>query len=327
MGNVRAPVKLHSTRVSNTARVSSPENPVHFIFLHGFLSHGGSLMSLARRLHECLATERMAASVEAIVVDSRNHGRSPHTSTHTLEDMVADLREWLHWHGYVVAGKRAEGNLMTPRIIAVGHSMGTLTWAKYLLDHRHGDVHRAPVAGFVSLDMPPLTKSLFPSSLRNLLHEYIDYMRRVRLSAITDMRSAHEEFNRCGIRDRRLQGFLTTNLQIIRKSGGAPPDVSWRCNLPVLDENLRNGSIFLTDADARVCARGEIDVPILSILGAESEVGRHKRLQGLWKGCSIATTEEHILPKAGHNVFYDDLSGTTSLIAGFARRLETLQTS
>ncbi|KEG09537.1 abhydrolase domain-containing protein 11 [Trypanosoma grayi] len=318
-----SPVRLHSSKVSAPASLQQLP-PIHFILLHGFLSHGNSFLSLAQQLQKQCAAELPGQRVEAFTIDCRNHGRSPHTLTHRLDELVLDLQAWLKHESYDSAHSAAP-----PTVVAVGHSMGALTWTKYLMDQQqqqpkrqHDAERRAQVAiaGLVSLDMPPLTKRLLPPSLEAELHEYIHLMKSVNLSAIKDMRSAEVEFVRCGIEDKRVRGFFTTNLNIVRTGSRANPRVSWRCNIPVLEESLRQRSVFLPDAFPQLCARCRIEVPVLSILGGASPVGGSNKYRGLWPNCATVV-EEHVLPNAGHNLFYDDVEGTVRLVVGFARRL------
>lgn len=46
-----------------------------------------------------------------IAVDARNHGESPHTRTHTYEDLAQDIHDFLQGRGI-------------PKAVVIGHSMG-----------------------------------------------------------------------------------------------------------------------------------------------------------------------------------------------------------
>lgn len=46
-----------------------------------------------------------------IAVDARNHGASPHTSTHTYEEMAEDIQDFLK-------ARQIE------KVVIIGHSMG-----------------------------------------------------------------------------------------------------------------------------------------------------------------------------------------------------------
>ncbi|KAH9598569.1 hypothetical protein LSM04_004437 [Trypanosoma melophagium] len=71
-------VRLYSNRLCS-ARSLSKGPSIHFIFLHGFLSQGNSLLSLARRLQQGCKSEEQCQPVEATSIDCRNHGLSANT--------------------------------------------------------------------------------------------------------------------------------------------------------------------------------------------------------------------------------------------------------
>ena len=75
----------------------------HLIVLHGFL---GSLDNW-----HTLATEWGNQGLHVFVVDQRNHGRSPHTSSHSIPLMVNDVKDFMEQQGI------AQTSLL-------GHSMG-----------------------------------------------------------------------------------------------------------------------------------------------------------------------------------------------------------
>ncbi len=60
------------------------------------------------------ASKMLAEHFTVYIIDQRNHGRSPHTKTHTYDDMVADLLQFLDDH------QIDKANLL-------GHSMGGKT--------------------------------------------------------------------------------------------------------------------------------------------------------------------------------------------------------
>ncbi|ORC87516.1 abhydrolase domain-containing protein 11 [Trypanosoma theileri] len=312
-----SPVRLYSNRVCS-ARSPSKGPPIHFIFLHGFLSHGNSLLSLARRLQRGCTLEEQCRQVEAITVDCRNHGLSPHTSSHTLDELVADINMWMEEKGYLIAE-----NTVPPNILAVGHSMGSLAWTKFLMNQENDSRRegRVFVSGLVSLDMPPLTGSLFPSSIENELSEYMNLMKKVNLSSIRDMRSAQEEFSRCGIKDRRVRDFFTTNIRIVRANGKVESPALWKCNIPVLEKALQRRSVFLSDTTIKNSAHCKIRVPILSVLGGLSPIGGDTKYHGLWNKSAV-NVKEYVLQNAGHNLYYDKLEETAQLIEDFVRGLD-----
>lgn len=72
------------------------------VILHGLFGSSQNWSGMGRRL---------AAYGKVSALDLRNHGDSPHASTHSLSDCVGDLREWVTAH--------ARGPVRL-----IGHSMG-----------------------------------------------------------------------------------------------------------------------------------------------------------------------------------------------------------
>lgn len=75
----------------------------NLIILHGFL---GSLDNW-----HSLATEWANAGLHVFALDQRNHGKSPHTSSHSINLMVDDVRDFMQQHQLNKAS-------------VLGHSMG-----------------------------------------------------------------------------------------------------------------------------------------------------------------------------------------------------------
>lgn len=72
------------------------------IILHGFMGSLDNWQSLANEF---------AKSFEVYLIDARNHGKSPHTATHSIAEMVEDLFDFMH-----------QQHISKAHII--GHSMG-----------------------------------------------------------------------------------------------------------------------------------------------------------------------------------------------------------
>ncbi|NDC29805.1 MAG: alpha/beta fold hydrolase [Bacteroidetes bacterium] len=72
------------------------------IILHGFMGSLDNWQSLANEF---------AKSFEVYLIDARNHGKSPHTSTHSIAEMVDDLFDFMQ-HQHI------------SKAHIIGHSMG-----------------------------------------------------------------------------------------------------------------------------------------------------------------------------------------------------------
>lgn len=77
------------------------------IVLHGFLGSKRNWDSMSKRIND-------STSVSVIAVDARNHGESPHVSTHSYKDLASDVHELLV-------------KLSIKEALVLGHSMGGRT--------------------------------------------------------------------------------------------------------------------------------------------------------------------------------------------------------
>ncbi|MBW7845988.1 MAG: alpha/beta fold hydrolase [Bacteroidia bacterium] len=86
----------------------------YLLILHGFL---GSLDNW-----QTLATEWGNAGIHVFAIDQRNHGKSPHTNTHTIAQMVEDVKEFM-----------TQNNI--PQASILGHSMGGKVAMQFALSY------------------------------------------------------------------------------------------------------------------------------------------------------------------------------------------------
>nr|CCM16438.1 hypothetical protein, conserved [Leishmania guyanensis] len=297
-----ASVPLHAVQTPSKVLLpgfAKKAPPVFFVVLHGFLAHSGAMNSFVLMLrnaidehnHAVLETNDQTSKTlpfHIITLDARNHGLSPHTATHNLENLVEDLSHYLE-NDFPRTVSRLSGAWMSdgsdhghddvarPRVVAIGHSMGSITWTRYLMDRylssfakgEKGQGLEGPsiadpspsknvasaaqssleVKGLVSLDLPPIVRSHKTAKLTNELIDIIEHMKAVNLDAISDLRSGQEEFYRCGIHDIRVRGLCTTNLRLqLDPSDPMRHVASWKCNVPVLEHSIRSGELFLPDS-------------------------------------------------------------------------------
>jgi pimeloyl-ACP methyl ester carboxylesterase len=306
-------------------------------------------------------------------LDARNHGLSPHTPTHVLSSLVTDLESYLadnfpdtareaavHFEVEhpISPNHNAFDKVFPPPpipVVAIGHSMGSMTWTQYLMNQFEkqsstsiktaSSVTPSPVKvrGFVSMDMPPVTTSHMCVGLVEELVEIIDAMKRVEMSRISDLRSAHEEFFRCGMRDIRVRGLCTTNLALTSDPAHPTRKVaSWKCNVPVLERSIRSGELFFPDVyakpplpagETRAAAAARVEksltnpsvgsVPVLSLLGSASPIGKNPAYATLWERYA-AKLEQHTIAGASHTVYYDKPRETIELVKTFLTRIQVL---
>lgn len=98
-------VRAADTVALSHSSVGSAASGDPVVLIHGLFGSSRNWQTIAQELSEL---------GPVYSVDQRNHGSSPHHSSHTLTDMIADLHLW------------HENNLNEPAVY-VGHSMGGLT--------------------------------------------------------------------------------------------------------------------------------------------------------------------------------------------------------
>ncbi|MCS7296889.1 MAG: alpha/beta fold hydrolase [Bacteroidia bacterium] len=168
------------------------EGPPAYFFLHGFLGSGDNWRSIARGLE---------IGGTFYLIDARNHGRSPHASTHRYPDMAQDLLELMESEAL------SQAHLL-------GHSMGGKT-AMYVALH-----FPQQVSSLVVVDIAP----------RSYARGHDDLLEA--LSAVNLNVSRREEVEQqlAGrISDTAVRLFILKNL--VRNEKG---QFQWRINLSVL---------------------------------------------------------------------------------------------
>lgn len=143
--------------------------------LHGLFGSARNFASLA---------ESLRPEAQVFACDARNHGRSPHTATHTLDDLVLDLEEFLR-----------EQKINQP--ILLGHSMGGLTAMAFAL--KKPEVVRAMIV----LDIAP--RSYRPGHVGEIAAQKID------VAACTTRREIDERMAEF-VPDPVVRQFLQMNL-------------------------------------------------------------------------------------------------------------------
>eukprot|EP01102_Stenamoeba_stenopodia_P018738 TRINITY_DN6931_c0_g2_i2.p1 TRINITY_DN6931_c0_g2~~TRINITY_DN6931_c0_g2_i2.p1 ORF type:complete len:146 (-),score=14.81 TRINITY_DN6931_c0_g2_i2:810-1205(-) len=110
------PVAMHFQCLANNI-ASASKNVTTFVFLHGLL---GSFHNF--RITNKMLLDKYKTPIKIYSLDIRNHGKSPHTSTHTYDEMCADLKLFLDDQSIDSA-------------VIVGLSMGGKMAMKFALNH------------------------------------------------------------------------------------------------------------------------------------------------------------------------------------------------
>ena len=168
------------------------EPPV--LIIHGLFGSQVNWRSFAKQLSENYPT---------IVIDLRNHGRSPHAASHSYLDMVNDIVDFLDQH-------------KLSKIIACGHSMGGKVAMTLAL------LHPERVARLAVLDIAPVKYQHHPAP-------FLPALLAIDLHTISSRKQA----------DALLAEFISdtaTRLFLLQSLSGTAKQFQWRLNLAVLHE-------------------------------------------------------------------------------------------
>jgi pimeloyl-ACP methyl ester carboxylesterase len=195
------------------------------VILHGLFASYKNWMSAAQFL---------SGFSRPFALDLRNHGDSPHSDSHTLEDLTGDLEEWLQERGL-------------ERAVLLGHSMGGLATMGFALTHPRA------VQGLIVVDILPRGyRPDFTLEFEALSLDLAPYKSRREI----------DEAMAPIIPDQQVRQFLQMNVE--REDGG----FRWKLNVPTLES-----SEFLRGPDFSVFGE-TFDGPALLIAGGESPFAR-----------------------------------------------------
>lgn len=182
------------------------------VILHGLFGSSDNWLTVSKAIVE---------KYEVFLIDLRNHGQSPHTSSHTYEEMAEDLAQFL-----------IQNNL--EKIILIGHSMGGKTAMAF------AQKYPQKIEKLIVVDISP--RYYPPHHQREL-----DALHSLDLSKLQNRQEADEIMAKI-IPELGVRQFLLKNLY--RTEDGI---FKWRMNLPVLtseinrigDESLKNSKISI----------------------------------------------------------------------------------
>ncbi len=172
------------------------------VILHGLYGSSDNWISVARKLEERFTV---------YVPDLRNHGHSPHTTTHTYQDMVGDLCQFFKDHHI-------------PKAVILGHSMGGKLAMMFAAEYPE------LTSGLIVADITPKSYHRAGESLKSVLqHEIIlEMMEELNLVAVSS-RKEIDSFLAEKLQNSTLRQFLIKNIH--RNKEGY---FEWKINVPVL---------------------------------------------------------------------------------------------
>jgi len=235
------------------------------VIVHGLYGSGDNWVSIARELSD---------RFEVYVVDQRNHGQSPHSSTHDYPAMRDDLKMMMDTEAIEKA-------------VLIGHSMGAKTIMYF------AEAWPDRVQALVSVDMSPKPyHELALQSHSAADHgKLIDSMLALDLAAAESREDLDSELSGA-VGSERVRSFLLKNVR--REKNGS---FSWRLNLPALKQNL-DRILDGLDIEGIAGGGGIKGFPALFISGEKSDYIRpedHQLIRSVFPGAQIVT-----IPGAGH---------------------------
>ena len=176
------------------------------VILHGLYGASDNWISIAKKLEERFTI---------YIPDLRNHGKSPHASTHTFPDMVEDLYRFFNDHHL----KKAT---------VLGHSMGGKLAMMFASEYPE------LITGLIVADISPKNYNAVNKPLKTVLqHELIlGLMEDLNLVAVTS-RKEIDYFLAEKLDNSTLRQFLIKNIH--RNKEGY---FEWKINVPVLKHAL-----------------------------------------------------------------------------------------
>lgn len=181
------------------------------VILHGLFGSLDNWFSLAKTFSD---------KHHVYLVDQRNHGQSPHTDTHTYEEMAEDLFGFFQEHGLKDA-------------VLIGHSMGGKTAMRFAANHS------ALLDKLVVVDMGVKSYPVHHDLI-------IRAMQALDLKGVTSRSEAEEELRHLLDEDESTIQFLLKNVYRQRQEDGSTC-YAWRFNLDVLAEDIEEMGLQVQD--------------------------------------------------------------------------------
>lgn len=221
-------MQLHFQIFPETASLPLPGEPLPALIIPGLFGLTANWRSFAKKL---------SSQLPVIIVDQRNHGRSPHATTNSYTDLVRDLAHFLERH-------------QIERVNLIGHSMGGKVAMAFAL------MHPESVGRLAVLDIAPVKYSHNPAP-------FLPELLQVDVGGLAS-RAEVERLLRPVISDTATRLFLLQSL------AGSKGHYHWRLNLPVLQEYMPQIVGF---PDGLVAGRS-YDRPVLFVHGSLSDYVR-----------------------------------------------------
>ncbi|XP_045517333.1 protein ABHD11-like [Pieris brassicae] len=274
---------VHSrTAVDLVYKVHGNENynnaPV--IVIHGLLGMKKNWESVSKRINE-------NTSKTVITVDVRNHGESPHTSSHTYHELASDISQLI-----------SKLSLKTSHII--GHSMGGRTGMVLAL------TEPSKIESLIVVDISPVSTA---GILNNFFPKLIKAMRSTNFEGADHISKARsigrDHLASSGLVKPESSGFILMNIGPVK--GGS---YGWTCNLDTLIKHFSDIATFPSNLIGK-----QYSGKTLFIGGDESNYIPPEDLNGIKK--YFPKAELVYVKGVGHNVHAEDPSTFLKIVTKF----------
>ncbi|MCF8275231.1 MAG: alpha/beta fold hydrolase [Flavobacteriales bacterium] len=196
------------------------------VILHGLFGSLDNWFSLAKAFTD---------HHHVYLIDQRNHAQSPHSDTHTYDEMADDLFEFFSAHGVKDA-------------VLIGHSMGGKTAMKFAA--LHSELLEKLIIVDMGIKQYPVHHDLIIRSMQAL-----------DLDAMTSRKEAEAFLSHMLDEDADTIQFLLKNIYRQTKDDGSV-GYAWRFNLPVLAQDIEEMGLPILSGS---------EVPTLFINGTKSK--------------------------------------------------------
>jgi len=177
--------------------------------------------------------KKLAESYPVIVLDQRNHGRSPHADTNSYLDMVSDLLDFVQAH-------------KIDKAIICGHSMGGKVAMLFAL------LHPERTEKLIVIDIAPVQYQ----------HSHAPFLQELAKLDLAQLKSRRDA-------DAMLTSVIPdtgTRLFLLQNLAGTAGEFYWRINVPVLLEFMLEISSF----PQHKVTKKTSDVATLIVYGGQS---------------------------------------------------------
>ncbi|WP_372751142.1 alpha/beta fold hydrolase [Labilibaculum sp.] len=235
------------------------------IIVHGLYGSSDNWLTIAKELSN---------NFEVFIIDQRNHGNSPHASTHSYLDLKEDLLEFMN-------------DQHIEKAILIGHSMGGKTVMFFALDYPER------VNSLLVVDIAPKNYS----KISDYAPQTIDHSSIVKAMQNFDLspyknRTDIDRKLAETITDKRIRQFLLKNLKRDENK-----QFIWKLNIKIISEYLSEIMDGIEE-DQYKDRKGNSSFPVLFIKGAKSNYisdDDHNIIRSFFPRAEITT-----IPNAGH---------------------------